>query len=239
MRPLRELKGKRKRKMNKKIVCFGDSVTQGCFEILKENGAYELIVDSSSCYGEKLIEKLKTRYANTRFELINSGVSGDGLIEGIARADRDVFAHNPDILIFCFMLNDISRRDVDWYGKHLEFLFDRFKKAGITTLVMSSNMVNKYVAPDTPEIHIKTAEDLAECQNGGVLDAYAEKLKEKTEKYGFYYADAYAAWKKLDRYGIDTTMLLCNRLNHPARKMHGLFADILFDCMEKKRLIEK
>ena len=143
--------------MNKKIVCFGDSVTQGCFEILKENGAYELIVDSSSCYGEKLIEKLKTRYANTRFELINSGVSGDGLIEGIARADRDVFAHNPDILIFCFMLNDISRRDVDWYEKHLEFLFDRFKKAGITTLVMSSNMVNKYVAPDTPEIHIKTA----------------------------------------------------------------------------------
>lgn len=225
--------------MKKKIVCFGDSVTQGCFEILKENGEYTLITDPSSCYAEKLMEKLKARYSSTQFELINSGVSGDGLIEGMARVDKDVLAYKPDILIVCFMLNNVSLRDADWYGERLEGLFDKFKKAGVTTLVMSSNMVNKYVAPDTPEIHIRMAKDLAECQNEGVLDAYAEKLKEKTEKYGFYYADAYAEWKKLDRYGIDTTMLLCNRLNHPTRKMHGLFADVLFDCIEKNHLIEE
>ena len=104
---------------------------------------------------------------------------------------------------------------------------------------MSSNMVNKYVAPDTPEVHIEMAKDLVECQNGGVLDSYAEKLKKEAEKYGFYFVDAYGAWKKLDSYGIDTTMLLSNRLNHPTRKMHWLFADMLFDCIEKNHLIKK
>ncbi len=223
----------------KKIVFFGDSVTQGCFEILRENGEFKLIVDQPSCYGEKLTSLLKNRYKNVQFETVNSGISGDGLIEAEARVDRDVIAHKPDILIFCFMLNNMSRRDTEWYGEHLEVLFDKFKSAGITTIVMSSNMVNKYVVPDTPEVHIEMAKDLVECQNGGVLDSYAEKLKKEAEKYGFYFVDAYGAWKKLDSYGIDTTMLLSNRLNHPTRKMHWLFADMLFDCIEKNHLIKK
>lgn len=226
--------------MNKKrIVFFGDSVTQGCFEILREDGEFKLIVDQPSCYVEKLMALLKNRYKNVQFESVNSGISGDGLIEAEARADRDVLAHNPDILVFCFMLNNVSLRNAGWYGKHLEALFDKFRSAGITTIVMSSNMVNKYVAPDTPEVHIEMAKDLVECQSGGVLDSYAEKLKEESEKYGFYFVDAYGAWKKLDSYGIDTTMLLSNRLNHPTRKMHWLFADMLFDCIEKNHLIEK
>lgn len=223
--------------MTKKIVCFGDSVTQGCFEILKEHGEYTLLIDEPSCYGEKLIKKLQARYTNVNFEFVNSGISGDGLIQAAERVEKDVFAHNPDILIFCFMLNDIARRDTEWYGEHLELLFEQFKKKGITVIVMSSNSVNKYVAPDVPEKHIDMAKDLVDCTQCGVLDAYAKKLQEEAEKYGFYYVDAYSKWKKLDEYGVDTTMLLCNRLNHPSRKMHGLFADLLFDCIEKNNLI--
>ena len=222
----------------KKVVFFGDSVTQGCFEILREDGEFKLLVDQPSCYGEKLMTLLRAKYPDTEFEMINSGISGDGLIEAEARVERDVLNFNPDLLVFCFMLNNMSRRDPKWYGEHLEILFDKFKAAGITTIVMSSNMVNKYVAPDTPEVHIEMAKDLVECQNGGVLDSYEKKLREEAEKYGFYYVDAYGAWKKLDSYGIDTTMLLSNRLNHPTRKMHRLFADMLFDCIEKNGLIK-
>lgn len=120
---------------------------------------------------------------------------------------------------------------------YLELLFEQFKKKGITVIVMSSNSVNRYVAPDVPEKHISMAKDLVDCAECGVLDAYAKKLQEKAKKYEFYYVDAYAKWKKLDEYGVDTTMLLCNRLNHPSRKMHGLFADLLFDCIEQNHLI--
>ena len=41
-------------------------------------------------------------------------------------------------------------------------------------------------------------------------------------------ADCYSEWKKLYESGVHTTMLLANRINHPTREMHGLFADMLF-----------
>ena len=221
-----------------KIVVFGDSVTQGCYEILKINGQYELLIDPSSCYGEKLIKKLENRYPEKSFELINSGISGDGLIQAEERVDRDVIAHDPDLLIFAFLLNDVAKRDPAWYGEHLDGLFKKFKDKGYKVIAMSSNMVNRYVAQDVPEIHREMAKDLIKCEDEGWLLKYDQKLKEKADEYGFYFVDAYKAWRKLDSYGIDTTMLLCNRLNHPTRAMHGLFADMLFECIENNKIVE-
>lgn len=43
--------------------------------------------------------------------------------------------------------------------------------------------------------------------------------------------DCYSEWKKLYKSGIDTTKLLINRINHPDRRMHQLFADMLFDLI--------
>jgi len=48
-------------------------------------------------------------------------------------------------------------------------------------------------------------------------------------EFGCIIADCYSAWKKLYEYGIDVTELLSNRLNHPTRAMHKLFADMLYD----------
>ena len=36
--------------------------------------------------------------------------------------------------------------------------------------------------------------------------------------------DCYALWKRLAACGVDTTALLCNRINHPDREMHKMFA---------------
>ena len=36
-------------------------------------------------------------------------------------------------------------------------------------------------------------------------------------------ADAYADWQAMERSGVDTTALLANHINHPARDMHPLF----------------
>lgn len=44
--------------------------------------------------------------------------------------------------------------------------------------------------------------------------------------------DGYACWKSFERYGIDTTMLLSNYINHPTRKMHLLFAEKLFEVLK-------
>lgn len=44
-----------------------------------------------------------------RYTLINAGVSGDGVKEGLARLERDVLAYDPDLVIICFGTNDVWR----------------------------------------------------------------------------------------------------------------------------------
>ena len=44
---------------------------------------------------------------------------------------------------------------------------------------------------------------------------------------GITVCDCYAQWKELSK-TQDVTMLLANRINHPTREMHALFADSLF-----------
>ncbi len=220
-----------------KIVFFGDSVTEGYFDILKIKGEWITLFDQPSGYASLLSERLKAAHPDLHLEFINSGIAGEGTVEAIGRFERDVLAHDPDLVIMCFELNDIAFRDGARYEKNLRVMYDQLKARGITTVLMSSNMVNKYVAVDTPDYLVNMAKDCADCQNSGVLDTYTEIVSRLAKEYGFYFVDAYAVWKKLDSYGIDTTALLCNHINHPSRKMHNLFADMLFDAIEREGLI--
>ena len=42
--------------------------------------------------------------------------------------------------------------------------------------------------------------------------------------------DVYSKWKELSK-TQDTTLLLANRINHPTKEMHNLFADSLFEMI--------
>ena len=44
--------------------------------------------------------------------------------------------------------------------------------------------------------------------------------------------DCYRQWKELSR-TEDVTMLLANRINHPVKEMHKLFADSIFEAVMK------
>ena len=84
---------------------------------------------------------------------------------------------------------------------------------------------------------IGMAEDCAACQNSGDMDKVMAAGIAAAEAKGITVCDAYGVWKKLEEYGIDTTALLSNKLNHPSRKMHKLFADMLYPILAKE--IEK
>jgi len=47
---------------------------------------------------------------------------------------------------------------------------------------------------------------------------------------GVQVCDCYAKWKELSK-TQDTTMLLANRINHPIKEMHALFADSLCEMI--------
>ena len=96
-------------------------------------------------------------------------------------------------------------------------------------IYMTPNMYNTYVHGDVLPNHADMAAVLARVQNENRPDLYYAEAMKKAEEYGCVVVDAYGAWKKLSEYGVDVTELLSNRLHHPTRAMHRLFADLLYD----------
>ena len=177
-----------------KIVFFGDSITEGCFELSFHNaeGATDIIRDKKSVYHNVLKERIEKEHPGLDIEYVNAGISGNSSADAIKR---------------------------------------------MQVIYMAPNMYNTYVHGDVLPNHADMAAVLAGIQNENRPDLYYAEAKKRAEKYGCAVADAYRVWKKLSEYGVDTTELLSNRLNHPTRAMHRLFADLLYD--EVVRLAEK
>lgn len=221
-----------------KIIFFGDSVTEGSFELLTVNGSVEGIVDQSSCYVRLVADRLRHACPASSFEIVNAGVGGDGTAAALKRIRTDVLDEQPDLVVVCFGLNDVFDRDAEAYGERLGTIFRLLREEGIAVLFMTPNMMNTYVSPQTHEAFVETAAITAACQNSGVLDAYMETARREAAHQAIPVADAYARWKELAAYGVDTTQLLANWINHPSRKMHALFADVILAALEEHHLIQ-
>lgn len=220
-----------------KIVFFGDSVTEGVFELMNNpQGGFDSVFDKDHVYHKILIEKLKNAYSGVAFEGVNMGVAGDSSKDGLERVDK-VLMQKPDLTVVCFGLNDAYMRDEKSYGDNMNAIFKTIKSGGGKCVFLTPNMMNTYVAEGTLPVLYKTAEDCAACQNEGVMDKLVCVGKTCAKENGVYIADAYAEWKKLAYYGVDTTKLLANKINHPTREMHRLFADVLFCAIRDNNLV--
>lgn len=222
-----------------KIVFFGDSVTEGCFELSFHNveGVTDIIRDKKSVYHNILKERIEREHPELNIEYVNAGISGNSTVGALKRIEQDVIAQNPDVAVVCFGLNDVAGMSLDEYVSNMEQIFGTLKEHGIQVIYMTPNMYNTYVHGDVLPNHADMAAVLARVQNENRPDLYYAEAMKKAEEYGCVVVDAYGAWKKLSEYGVDVTELLSNRLNHPTRAMHRLFADLLYD--EVVRLAEK
>lgn len=88
-------------------------------------------------------------------------------------------------------------------------------------------MLNTYVADDTLDELKEYAEITAQMQNSGRMDSYMAAAVALAESMNIRVCDCYGEWKKLSA-TQDVTMLLANRINHPVKEMHELFAEELF-----------
>lgn len=111
-------------------------------------------------------------------------------------------------------------------------ILSRIQRAGAVPVFMTPNMLNtRVIAEDIPPEYRGLAEKTARIQNDGIMDAYMDAARggmHPVRGYGLR-CDAYARWKKLQQAGVDTTTLLSNRINHPDRQMHALFANCLLE----------
>ncbi len=155
--------------------------------------------------------------------MINAGIGATTAKEALSRLDSQVLLHNPDLIVVCFGLNDVNGTLED-YLSALRMIFDKCK--GRDVIFMTPNMLNTYVAEDiVPEL-MEYAEVTAEYQNSGKFDLFMHSAVELAEEMQIAVCDCYAEWKRLSE-TTDITMLLENRINHPAKEMHMLFADSL------------
>lgn len=210
-----------------KIVFLGDSITEGCFEIIeKADGGFDGVTDSPSGYVSLTEGRLKERFPGMDIDVINAGIGGNTSGDGLARLQKDVISHKPDIAVVCFGLNDMGL-SLEEYKNNLCEIFRQLKAAEVKTVFMTPNMTNTEKYDFSSEILSSVARGCAKSQTDGTMDSYMDTARSSAESYGVAVCDAYALWKKLSSYGIKTDELLSNHINHPTRAMHRLFADLL------------
>ncbi|MBQ7923313.1 MAG: GDSL family lipase [Clostridia bacterium] len=210
------------------IVIFGDSVSHGAV-----NGYY----DYENVYWNLLQKKLHEVRDYMPVNMINASIAGTTAAASLNRMEKQVLCHNPDLVIVCFGLNDVND-PMEEYISALTKIFEKCLEAGTEVIFMTPNMLNTYVAEDTPKEFWDYAHWTAEMQNSGRMDRYMEAAAALAEKRGIPVCDCYAQWKELSK-TQDTTMLLANRINHPTGEMHKLFADALFDLIIGESQAEK
>ncbi|MBE7084521.1 MAG: GDSL family lipase [Clostridiales bacterium] len=210
------------------IVAFGDSVTHGAV------GAGEM--DYETVYHHRLAKMITDKWDYVPINVINAGIGGITAKDSLDRMEKQVFAHNPELVIVAFGLNDVNG-ELDEYLNALRTIFSRCQERGIETVFMMPNMLNTRVVEGTEERFVGYAHVTAEMQNGGRMDKYMYSAKELALEMGVKVADCYSKWKELSK-TQDTTLLLANYINHPIREMHQLFAQTLFDTIFAEGEIE-
>lgn len=202
------------------IVVFGDSVSHGAV-----NG----YCDYENVYWNLLKRKLNNFRDYMPVNMINAAIGGTTAKASLGRMEKHVFSHCPDAVIVCFGLNDVNGSLDDYLGA-LKCIFERCREENCETIFMTPNMLNTYVAEDTPSELREYAENTARIQNSGRMDEFIFAAVELAENMGVSVCDCYSEWKKLSQ-TEDVTMLLANRINHPISEMHKLFADKLYDLI--------
>ncbi len=206
------------------IVVIGDSVSQGCF---KDPAPY----DYHAVYHDRLRLMIGARHPRIPVNIINAAVGGVDARFGLEHFERDVVGHRPDLVIAAYGLNDINN-PLEEYRANVRSILALCRFYHLDAVWMTENMLNTYrdEAGTDPQ-YLNYASKTAEIQNGGVMDAFVAAAREEAARAQVPVADAYAVWRAMQEAGLDTTRLLVNRINHPTRGMHQIFAEVLYHCI--------
>ncbi|MDX9980846.1 MAG: GDSL-type esterase/lipase family protein [Lentisphaeria bacterium] len=212
------------------IAALGDSVTAGVFE--------RVDYDFAAVYHARLKRLLEARWPQCIFNVLNVGVNGDSAPGGLARLERDVVPHQPDLVIIAFGLNDSGGgeagrgRFADALRGIARALRERTEAEllFLTPSFMNSRDAGDAVAPNHRAANLPAL--FAERQNSGLLAHYAGEVRAVAAEFGCPVADVYRAWEKLAQAGADTTAMLANGLNHPDREAHRIPAELIMQCID-------
>lgn len=205
------------------IVFLGDSVTHGFFE--------DGVLDYDAVYHARLAKKLREGNVFLPVNIINAGMGGTTAKFALGRLERDVLCYHPDLVVVCFGLNDVGGDKADYTGA-LEEIFSALNARGIDAIFMTPNMLNTRVdVENTQPGLLDFARLTCSWQTSGRMDEYIDAARACAAAHNIPVCDCYARWKAMAADGTDTTALLVNRINHPTRELHALFAGELYSMI--------
>lgn len=218
------------------IAFIGDSVTQGCFDIYNDSeGKCDTFFEQEYAYHRYVARILAMLYPKVPVNIINAGLSGDNVLHGAERLERDVLCYKPDLTVVCFGLNDCARGDdgLELFYNSLTEIFTKLKEIGSEVIFMTPNMMNTKVSCHINPEFVTSAEMAMKWQADGWLDRHVETGIRAAIDCGVRVCDVYSKWKRMNENGVDTTELLANKINHPIHEMNWLFAYSLVEEMMK------
>ena len=111
-----------------KVILFGDSITQAGVR----PGGYITVMQ----------EMLQNEGKSADYELIGEGIGGNKIYDLYLRAEADIFAQNPDVVVIWVGVNDVWHKvthgtgtDADKFEKFYRALVKRFQDKGIKVIV--------------------------------------------------------------------------------------------------------
>ena len=209
------------------VVFLGDSVTHGCFEVFFDGEKYHPVFDEEHSYTAIFRRMVKTLYPVAQLNVVNSGISGDTAPKGLKRLERDVIAHQPDLVVVCFGLNDCNAGPdgIETYKTALSEIVQRIKAAGSDVIVMTPSATT-----DSVLYTLRTDRERADAQRlaaytvDGTVDRYMDAARAVAAECGIALVDCYALWQKFAAAGVTINDILSNKINHPIRELHLVFA---------------
>lgn len=208
--------------MGRKIVCLGDSVTEGCFELYQTSYGFDTIRDRESCYVTVL-----GRLLGDGWEVVNAGISGNNSRMAMERVEKDVISLKPEFCVVCLGLNDMTDT-LERHQKHMSTIFKALTDNGIKPVLLTPPVACTYVHPEISDYTRQAAERISAAQNAGNLDRMVESDRKLAASCGALVCDFYAFKTAQRLLGCDTTLDLSNYINHPSREEHKIMASLLY-----------
>jgi acyl-CoA thioesterase I len=185
-------------------VAVGDSVTAGWLE----HG----VLDTDAAYPSLFRRRLCSLYPMAMVSVVNAGLGGENAEGVLGRLDRDIINHRPNLVTLCLGLNDA-----------------RQGKEGIPAFTGSLTRIVEQLQTETEaDILLITPNTRGDnLQDDGTVADYVRAIRAVAREREVGLADVHAVYQGAIRMGALPADLLSNRVSHPTREGHQIFANAL------------
>ena len=190
-------------------VALGDSVTAGWLE----HG----VLDSDAAYPSLFRRRLAALFPHAMISVLNAGLGGESADGTLTRLERDCLRHDPQLVTVCLGLND-ARRGPDGLAAFKQSL---------------SEIVRRVRGESQADVLLITPNTRGDAfQEDGTLAEYIRTIRAVAREQEVGLADVHAVYQGWIRAGAAPADLLSNRVSHPTREGHTIFANALIEFFQ-------